>query len=362
MALGWLHARDRMFQMELMRRGAAGRLAELVGPPALRLDRFTRTLGLARRAQADLAAQSPETRAVLESYAAGVNAWIAARGRFAAPEFLALGAPEPWQPEHSLLWGKVMGLWLSGNWRSELERARLAALLPPERLRELFPAEGSAGRPDQPQAALDPDRLGRLAAALPRFPEAGTLPGSASNAWAVAGRHSTSGAPLLASDPHLGFQAPILWYLARIDLRDGRMLAGATSPGVPFLVIGRNAQLAWGFTTTHSDTQDLFIERLAGPDAYETPDGPRPFTVVEERIDVRGAGAANPAGSGDAARAGHLRSRRDAARGRDRARPGRRQPCSGRYGGDRPVCAEPRRLGRRGAGGRRRWSPAPRRT
>ncbi len=289
MALGWLHARDRMFQMELMRRGAAGRLAELVGPPALRLDRFTRTLGLARRAQADLAAQSPETRAVLESYAAGVNAWIAARGRFAAPEFLALGAPEPWQPEHSLLWGKVMGLWLSGNWRSELERARLAALLPAERLRELFPAEGSAGRPDQPQAALDPDRLGRLAAALPRFPEAGTLPGSASNAWAVAGRHSTSGAPLLASDPHLGFQAPILWYLARIDLRDGRMLAGATSPGVPFLVIGRNAQLAWGFTTTHSDTQDLFIERLAGPDAYETPDGPRPFTVVEERIDVRGA-------------------------------------------------------------------------
>ncbi|WP_052388810.1 penicillin acylase family protein [Belnapia moabensis] len=289
MALGWLHARDRMFQMELMRRGAAGRLAELVGPPALRLDRFTRTLGLARRAEADLSAQPPETRAVLDAYADGVNAWIAARGRFAAPEFIALGPPEPWRPEHSLLWGKVMGLWLSGNWRAELERARLAALLPPERLRELFPAEASAGRPDQPQAALDPAWLGRLAAALPRFPEPGTLPGSASNAWAVAGRHSASGAPLLASDPHLGFQAPILWYLARIDLKDGRMLAGATSPGVPFMVIGRNARLAWGFTTTHSDTQDFFIERLAGPDAYETPEGPRPFTVVEERIAVRGA-------------------------------------------------------------------------
>ena len=289
MALGWLHARDRMFQMELMRRGAAGRLAELLGPPALRLDRFTRTLGLARRAGADLVAQSPETRAVLEAYAAGVNAWITARGRFAAPEFLALGAPEPWRPEHSLLWGKVMGLWLSGNWRAELERAQLAAILPPERLRELYPAEASAGRPDEPQASLDPDRLRRLAAALPRFPEPGTLPGSASNAWAVSARHSASGAPLLASDPHLGFQAPILWYLARIDLKDGRMLAGATSPGVPFLVIGRNAHLAWGFTTTQSDTQDLFVERLAGPDAYETPDGPRPFTVVEERIAVRGA-------------------------------------------------------------------------
>src|SRR5690349_2955310 len=97
MALGWLHARDRMFQMELMRRGAQGRLAELAGPALLRNDRFTRTLGLARRAEADLAVLPAGTREVLEAYAAGVNAWIAERGRFAAPEFLALGAPEPWR-------------------------------------------------------------------------------------------------------------------------------------------------------------------------------------------------------------------------------------------------------------------------
>ena len=286
MALGWLHARDRMFQMELMRRGAAGRLAELVGQPALRVDRYTRTLGLARRAEADLATLPAATRDLLEGYAAGVNAWIDARGRFAAPEFLVLGAPEPWRPEHSLLWGKVMGLWLSGNWRSELDRARLAAILPPERLRDLWPEDRSAG---DPRAALDPAALGRLAEALPRFPGIGTLPASASNAWTVGASRSASGAPLLASDPHLGFQAPILWYLARIDLPDGRMLAGATSPGVPFLVIGRNARLAWGFTTTHSDTQDVFVERLAGPDAYETPEGPRPFQVTEETIRVRGA-------------------------------------------------------------------------
>ena len=119
--------------------------------------------------------------------------------------------------------------------------------------------------------------LARLAAALPRFPEPGTLPDSASNAWTVAVGRSASGAPLLANDPHLGFQAPILWYLARIDLADGRLLVGATSPGVPLMVIGRNADLAWGFTTTHSDTQDVFVERLAGPDAYATPDGPAPF-------------------------------------------------------------------------------------
>ena len=287
MALGWLHARDRIFAMELMRRGAAGRLSEIAGPATLRADRFVRTLGLARRAEADLAALPAGTRSVLEAYAAGVNAWIAAEGRFAAPEFLALGAPEPWRPEHSLLWAKVMGIWLSGNWRTELDRARLAAILPEARQRELWPEDATAGRPDL--AGLDPGTPGRLAAALPRFPEPGTLPASASNAWTVAGRRSASGAPLLASDPHLGFQAPILWYLARIDLGDGRMLAGATSPGVPMLVIGRNADLAWGFTTTHSDTQDVFVERLAGADAYETPDGPQPFMVREEVIRVRGA-------------------------------------------------------------------------
>jgi penicillin amidase len=287
MALGWLHARDRLFQMEMMRRGASGRLSEIAGSATLRADRFVRTLGLARRAEEDLATLPTEVRALLEAYAAGVNGWIAARGRFAAPEFLLLGAPEPWQPADSLLWAKVMGLWLSGNWRSELDRARLAAILPAERQRELWPEDASPGRPDL--AALDAEHLGRLAAALPRFPEPGTLPASASNAWAVAPARSASGAPLLAADPHLGFQAPILWYLARIDLDDGRMLAGATSPGVPLMVIGRNADLAWGFTTTHSDTQDVFVERLAGPDAYQTPEGPRPFTVREEVIRVRGA-------------------------------------------------------------------------
>lgn len=296
MALGWLHARDRLFQMEMMRRGAAGRLSEVAGSATLRADRFVRTLGLARRAEEDLAGLSPEARALLDAYAAGVNAWIAAKDRFAAPEFIALGAPEPWRPEHSLLWAKVMGIWLSGNWRSEIDRARIAAALPEGRQRELWPEDTSPGRPDL--AALDPGHLARLAAALPAFPEPGTLPGSASNAWTVAAPRSASGAPLLAADPHLGFQAPILWYLARIDLPEGRMLAGATSPGVPLVVIGRNADVAWGFTTTHSDTQDVFVERLAfaegsahlaGPDAYETPEGPRPFAVREEVIGVRGS-------------------------------------------------------------------------
>ncbi|MCU0945251.1 MAG: penicillin acylase family protein [Rubritepida sp.] len=266
MALGYLHARDRMFQMEAMRRGAEGRLAEIGGSAALRLDRFSRLLGLRQRAEADLAALDTETRALLEAYAAGVNAWIAARGRFAAPEFLVLGAPEPWQPHQSLLWAKVMGLWLSGNWRTELERARLAARLPAERLWELWPEDRSAGRPDV--AALD--GLERVLAAIPRFGEDAPLPASASNAWAVAGARSASGAPLLAADPHLGYGAPVLWYLARVALGDGRVLAGATSPGVPLVVIGRSRDLAWGFTTTHSDTQDVFVEPEAAARVVRT--------------------------------------------------------------------------------------------
>jgi penicillin amidase len=281
-AMGWLHARDRMFQMEAMRRGAEGRLAEIAGASALRLDRFSRTLGLVQRARDDLQHLSPETRDLLQAYADGVNARIAALGRLTAPEFMILGEPEPWKPEHSILWGKVMGLWLSGSWRRDLDRARVAAALPAERLRLLFPEDASAGRLD---LAVAP--LARILAQVPAFGVDAPLPASASNAWAVAPSRSASGAPILANDPHLGFQAPILWYLARVELPDGRFRAGATVPGVPAIVIGRNERLAWGITTTHSDTQDVFAERLAG-EGYATPEGPRPFAVREERIAVRG--------------------------------------------------------------------------
>ncbi|MFC7551871.1 penicillin acylase family protein [Pseudoroseomonas wenyumeiae] len=161
----------------------------------------------------------------------------------------------------------------------------------PERLAELWPSDESTGYADF--AALpSAERLARLAAAVPEFPRDAPLPSSASNAWAVSAARSATGKPLLASDPHLGFQAPILWYLARIEItapgQPPRFLAGATSPGVPFMVIGRNTALAWGFTTTHSDTQDVFIERLTGADRYEAPEGPRAFTVREETIQVRG--------------------------------------------------------------------------
>ncbi len=287
-ALGFLHARDRMFQMELMRRAASGRLSEIAGPATLSIDRMMRTLGLRRHAVADLAALPADTRTMLDAYARGVNAWIDLKGRFAAPEFLVLGAPRPWQAVDSLLWAKTMGLWLSMNWRQELSRQRLAGRVPAAVLDQLWPRQPDVPAPDAMNQPLTrfARAAARLASVLPAFPAPFTLPRSASNEWAVDGRHTATGAPLLAGDPHLAFSFPGIWYLARIDL-PGRALAGATAPGVPFLVLGHNGKIAWTFTTTGADTQDIFIETPAGPGKYQTPDGPRPFIVREERIKVR---------------------------------------------------------------------------
>ena len=147
-ALGFVHARDRLFQMEMMRRAASGRLSEIAGPATLRYDRTMRTLGLRRQALASYQALPADTRAMLDAYARGVNAWIAARGRFSAPEFLFLGAPEPWQPVDSLLWGETMGLWLSLNWRTELSRYTLEPSLPRPKIDGLWPPAPGDGRPD----------------------------------------------------------------------------------------------------------------------------------------------------------------------------------------------------------------------
>jgi penicillin amidase len=274
-ALGFVHARDRVFQMDTMRRAASGRLSEIAGPATVPLDRMMRTLGLARAARADYTVLLDDTKAILVAYTNGVNAWIAAKGRFAAPEFLLLGAPEPWEPSDCLLWAKTMGMYLSGNWRAELQRLSLQGRLPPNMIDELWRADPPRSRADRaPLPAVH--AATRLAAMLPRFPDPWTQPASASNEWAVDGTHSATGAPILAGDPHLAFGFPGIWYLARIDTPD-QTLAGATAPGVPFLVLGHNRDIAWTFTTTDADVQDIFIES-----PFE------PLTAREERIRVRG--------------------------------------------------------------------------
>ncbi len=287
-ALGFAHARDRMFQMELMRRVGSGRISEIAGRAALPLDRMMRTLGLRVRAEAAYPMLPPHDRRLLDAYARGVNAEIAARGRFIAPEFLLLGPPEPWTPTDSLLWGRLMALSLGANWRTELARLAASSRLPLTRQLALRPVSGDV---PAPQASVADPSLTRLAAELdrrlPRFPAAFTLPDEASDEWAVDGAHSQTGAPLLAGDPHLALGFPAVWYLARIS-RPGAVLTGATAPGAPFLVIGQNGHIAWTFTSSEADTQDLFIEHPGPPGTYLTPDGPHPFLTRRETIRVRG--------------------------------------------------------------------------
>ena len=296
-ALGFVHAQDRLAQMELMRRLGTGRLSELAGESTLDLDRTMRMLGIGRLAQGDLDSLPPPVRAALDAYTAGVNGFLATRRGALPPEFWLLWhAPEPWTPADSLLWGRLMALRLTDNWGTELLRGRLTERLPPERIAALWP-EDPPGAPVSIEAAdmasrADDAPPGQawprpLHAELP-LPE-GMSPGAdGSNAWAVSGRLTASGKPILANDPHLGHSLPNHWYLARIDA-PGFTLAGATAPGVPFLILGHNGRLAWGLTTTHGDASDLFLERVAEgrPGHYQAPGGPLPFEVRDETIALR---------------------------------------------------------------------------
>ena len=286
-ALGFVHAQDRLWQMEFQRRLGAGRLAEILGAGGLRSDRFMRTLGLYRLAEAGLAHLEDDTVAWLQAYADGVNAFLDTRTGPLPPEFLILrhGELEPWRPADSLVWLRVLALDLATNYRDELMRARLARRLSAEQIADVWPT--------YPESA--PVTLLELARALPSDELAAVLPpaapeGVGSNAWVVAPGRSTTGGALLANDPHLGLQAPGVWYLAHL-VTPGLELVGATLPGIPAVVLGHNGTIAWGFTNTGADTQDLFIERIdpGNPAQYLTPDGPAPFEVREERIRVAGA-------------------------------------------------------------------------
>ena len=291
-ALGYAHAQDRMWQMELMRRAGAGRLSEVVGEAALPSDKLLRTLGLHRLAETAYERLSERARSHVDSYVAGINGYLETRSGPLPPEFLIAGIePEPWVPADSLVWARLMSLQLAGNWFSEITRARmLKAGLSPEQIELLYlPFEGNDGTLTAPDlSALE--RVGdrRLAALEEMLPDV-LRPRRASNAWAVNGPLSPTGRPLLAGDPHLGLQSPNLWWLARVE-SPGYLRVGAFVPGVPFLVIGHNGAIAWTFTTTHSDTQDLFVERVdpADPARYLTPKGSQLFETRIERFDVDG--------------------------------------------------------------------------
>lgn len=285
-ALGFVHAQERLWQMDFLRRLGAGRMSEVLGEATLSTDRFMRTLGLYRLAEAQLENLRPETRAALTAYSAGVNAFLETRSGPLPLEFQILRySPELWQPADSLVWGRIMAMQLSGNWRMELLRAKLLKHLDPADVAFLWP--GNPGdAPTTITAAAELPSAPVLRALLDGLPPE-LHPQSASNAWALPGAMTGSGKPILANDPHLSLRAPGQWFLVRLELPD-LTLAGATAPGVPFHIIGHNRDIAWGFTTTHSDTQDLFVERVTGDgERYETPEGPRAFELRREEIAVK---------------------------------------------------------------------------
>ncbi|MDP6832442.1 MAG: penicillin acylase family protein [Alphaproteobacteria bacterium] len=300
-ALGFSHAQDRLWQMEMNRRIGAGRLSEILGEATVGVDRFLRMLGLYRHSKASLQHLSAETRAVFTAYTAGVNAFLKSHRGPLPPEFLILGhRPERWRVADSIVWTKVMALDLGGNWRKELTRLRLADrvgedgindFLTPyglEMPRGVLAAAGLKGGPvpDLADRILSDDGLLRiLADARPALSE-----GAGSNNWVVSGDRSATGKPLLANDPHLGLAAPAIWYLAHQNIA-GRNVIGATLPGVPTVVLGRNDHIAWGFTNTEPDVQDLYFEKLDPADGnkYLTPGGSVAFEVREEVIKVKDA-------------------------------------------------------------------------
>lgn len=291
--LGFVHAQDRLWQLETHRRIGAGRLAEAFGPGALDNDKFLRALGVRRAAAAQWQQMGGDARGAVLAYTTGINAFIAGHLRARPPEFLILGLDvEPWTPEDTLAWGIMMAWDLGGNWSNEVLRMRLALSLPVARINQLIPPyPGERPLPVRDYAALYRElkvsgELGQRA--LLDAPESG-IEGVGSNNWVLAGSHTVSGKPLLANDPHLKLTAPALWYFARLEA-PGLKVAGATMPGLPLLVLGQNERIAWGFTNTNPDVQDVYLEQIKPDDAtrYRTPDGWAAFQSFRETIRVKG--------------------------------------------------------------------------
>lgn len=290
-ALGYAHAQDRLWQLELQRRIARGRLSELLGKRAIAQDAWMRTLGLYEAAESSWPALSAAAQASLTAYAQGINAWLKT-----APvlpiEFMAFGiAPQPWSELDSLAWAKVFALNLSNNMKSEVANLIASQYLNAAQLTEL-----TGMRPQESLAASGnvAQELRAFAArfvALERDRQQHWKIGGAyvgSNAWVIAGKHTADGLPILANDAHLGLQVPSLWYVAQ--LRGDRLdVAGMTLVGLPVVVFGRNRDIVWGGTSLMADVQDLYVEQLnpSDPTQYRSLETWRTFETRTETIDVK---------------------------------------------------------------------------
>ncbi|GAA6750305.1 penicillin acylase family protein [Thermus antranikianii] len=286
-AQGFVHAQERLWQMEFQRRVGQGRLSEVLGEATRAQDRFLRTWGFYRAAKSAYERLYPEEKEAVDAYVAGVNAFLRS-GAPLSPEFRLLGfRPEPWTGPDVLVWAKMMSFDLSGNWEEELLRHRLLARgVSTERLLELIPPY-----PEDAPTILQGEDLGLslkreeapaalLEMAPPRFLEA-------SNNWVVAGSRTVTGKPFLANDPHLRLGAPSLWFLMALEAPGYRVI-GASLPGVPGIVIGRNDRIAWGVTNVGADVQDLYLLEDVEGKGYRYKGQVLPYRVREERIRIKG--------------------------------------------------------------------------
>lgn len=326
-ALGFVHAQERGWQLEFNRRLMQGRLSEILGPATLELDQLMRALDIRGAARRQYQALPPSVQESLQVYSHGIAAFYARPSQAMAPEFLLLGTkagaggPSAWDPEDTVGWALMMALDLGGNWGNEFARLNLLQVLSTEQLWQLMPAYpgeppatvvdlaqlyrqlGVYRNADAPQKVSAPAQ--QIQSALQQWAGAavrdmGTNDGLGSNNWVVAGSKTKSGKPLLANDPHLGLSAPAIWYFARLQSPGGRAadgstlsaldVTGATLPGMPFVVLGRTAHVAWGFTNTNPDVQDLYLEQINPADAsqYRTPTGWEKFGIREEVFKVKG--------------------------------------------------------------------------
>jgi penicillin amidase len=288
-ALGFCHGQDRSFQLELIARAGRGRLAELLGPGALPIDRLSRTLGFHRVALDQVATLDTDVLGTITAYVAGVNA-----GRASSPrphELVLLRArPSAWTVEDVLALGGLQSLALGGSWDSDLARLAILEADGPEALAAVEPPYAAWQPAVTPTGGLAGKPLARLAEDLSRLRDVVGAPGG-SNAWAIAGSRSSSGAPILANDPHLGPAVPPPWYLAHLRTPEWE-IAGASFVGGAAFPTGFNGHAAWGITAGCTDSSDLFWEELSADGlTARGPGGPEPVERIVESIPVRGAAA-----------------------------------------------------------------------
>lgn len=304
-AQGYVTAQDRLWQMDTLRRFAAGELAEVLGPSMLEHDRAQRILGLRVVAQHSLGLASATDRAYFDAYARGVNAYIQSRADRLPIEFRILHyAPKPWSAEDSILMGANMVQDLNhGYYRNSLAKEKILAKLGPELSADLFVNSSWHDRPptkrpvrlDQPDDededtdSTDDSSVTRAAPALPSLPTTSLdLFRAGSNNWVVSGALTVSGKPLLSNDMHLGHQMPNLWYEVHLHAGDFDV-AGVSLPGMPFVIVGHNRRIGWGFTNVGPSVEDLYVETFNDKGLYLTPSGWRAPEHRLERIHVKDA-------------------------------------------------------------------------